>query len=269
MLIGDSILRIPIASQTNVMAIVSRVLLLTALTASIFLGVLFIFGAVQFYERGKVKAVVFLGVVLGAVYLLCLGLGSTLLLPEPSPASLALTIAPMFAIASAALYISSNQRWRLFGSAVGITGGIILAYAISNLRTLDLVLGWGTPFTGPFMSLTFLESLVVILAPIAATVHIAFDHSKEEHPIPHAFTLLVALVYGLGTFIGSVILSMSFWSLIWQSPWTGSFRSLSDWATNVVVFWSASLVLMDIGGILLTAVACVGFICIARELSKL
>jgi len=71
MLIGDSILRIPIASQTNVMAIAGRALLLTALTASIFLGVLFIFGAVQFYERGKVKAVVFLGVVLGAVYLLC------------------------------------------------------------------------------------------------------------------------------------------------------------------------------------------------------
>jgi hypothetical protein len=268
-LIGDSILRIPIASHADVMAVAGRILFLMALTISTSLGVLFIYGAVQFYERGKVKGVIFLGVALGAFYLLCLGVGSTLLLSEPNPAALTLAIAPMFVVASAALYISSSQRWRLAGSAIGIVGGIILAYAISNLRALDLVFGWGIPFTGPFLSLSFLESAVVILAPIAATVHAAFGYSKEEHPIPHAFTLLVALVYGLGTFVGSIILSMSFWNLIWQSPWTGPFHGLPEWVANMIVFWSASLVLMDIGGILLIAVACLGFVCMARELSKL
>jgi hypothetical protein len=268
-LIGDSVLRIPIASQTNVMLIVGRALFLMALTISAFLGVLLIFGAVQFYERGKVKGVAFLGVVLGAFYLLCLGVGSTLLLPEPNPAALALVIAPMFVVAGAVLYISSSRHWRLFGSAAGIVGGVILAYSISNLRALDLVFTLGVPFTGPFLSLVLLESAVVILAPIAAMAHAIFSYNGEERLIPHAFTLLVALVYGLGTFIGSIILSMSFWNSIWQSPWTGPFRSLSDWAANMIVFWSASLVLMDIGGILLTAVACLGFVCISRELSKL
>ena len=148
-------------------------------------------------------------------------------------------------------------------------GGVILAYSISNLRALDLVLAWGVPFTGPFLSLVSLESVVVILAPIAAMAHAVFSYNGEERPIPHAFTLLVALVYGLGTFIGSIVLSMSFWNLIWQSPWTGPLHSLSDWTANMIVFWSASLVLMDIGGILLIAVACLGFLCISRALSKL
>jgi hypothetical protein len=231
--------------------------------------VLLIFGAVQFYERGKVKGVAFLGVVLGAFYLLCLGVGSNLLLPEPNPASLALTIAPMFVVASAVLYISSSQRWKLFGSATGIAGGIILAYSISNFKALDLIFAWSIPFTGPFLSLTLLESAAVILAPVAATMHAIFSYNREEQPIPRAFTLLVALVYGLGTFIGSIVLSMSFWNLIWQSPWVGPFHGLSDWVANMIVFWSASLVLMDIGGILLTVVAGLGFVCMARELSKL
>lgn len=269
MLIGDSVLRIPIASQANVMAITGRVLFLMALTVSILLGVLLIFGAVQFYERGKVKGVAFLGVLLGAFYLLCLGVGSTLLLPEPNPAALALAIAPMFVVASAVLYISSSQRWRLFGSVAGIVGGIILAYSISKLPVLELVFPWSLPFTGPFLSLSLLESAVVILAPVSTMVHAAFSYNLEERPIPRAFNLLVALVYGLGAFIGSIVLSMSFWNLIWQSPWGGPFHGLSDLVMNTVVFWSASLVLIDIGGILLVTVAGLGFVCMARELSKL
>jgi len=269
MLLGDSILRIPVASRANVMAIAGRVLFLMALTISAVLGVLLIFGAVQFYEHGDVKSVAFLGGVLAAVYLLCLGVGSSLLLPESSPAALALVVASMFVVASVALYISSSQRWRLVGSVVGVVGGIILAYSISNLRVLDLVFEWNIPFTGPFLSLTLLESAVVILAPVAAMVHAVFSYNREERSIPYAFTLLVALAYGLGAFIGSIVLSMSFWNLIWQSPWAGPFHGLSDWVANMIVFWSASLVLMDIGGLLLAAVAGLGFICMARELSKL
>jgi hypothetical protein len=269
MLIVDSVLRISISSQANVMAIVGRVLFLIALTISAVLGVLLIFGAVQFYEHGNVKSVAFLGGVLGAFCLLCLGVGSSLLLPEPSPAALALVVASMFVVASVALYISSSQRWKLAGSAMGIVGGIILAYSITNLRVLDLVFEWDVPFTGPFLSLTLLESVVVILAPVAAMVHAVFSYDREERPISHAFALLVALVYGLGAFVGSIVLSMSFWNLIWQSSWTGLFHGLSDWVANMIVFWSASLVLMNIGGILLIGVAGLGFVCVTRELSKL
>lgn len=269
LLVGNSLLNTPITSQANAVAIAGRFLFLMALAISVSLGALFIYGAVQFYELGKVKGVIFLGVSLGAFYLLCLGIGSTLLLPEPSSAASALTIAPLLVIAGMAMYTSSNPRCKLLGSSTGVVGGITLAYAILNLRALDLVFGWGIPFTGPFLSLTLLESAVVVLVPIAATVHTVFAHGGEDRTTPRVFALLIALVYGLGAFIGSIMLSMSFWNWIWLSPWSGPFHGLPEWFGNIIVFWSASLVLMDIGGILLIAVACLGFVCIARDLSKL
>lgn len=267
-LVGHSASAIPIASQANVSAITGRILFLIASSISVVLGVLFIFGAVQFYERGKVKGTAFLGVSLASFYLLCLGVGSALL-SEANVATVTLTVAPLVIFASAALFVSSSPRSKLAGSLIGIAGGIVLAYAIFNLQVLDLIFTWDIPFTGPFLSLTILECAAVVLAPVAATVHTVFNYVSEERLIPRMFTLLVALVYGLGTFIGSIVLSMSFWNWIWKSPWTGPFYNLPEWFLNMIVFWSASLVLMDIGGILLIAVACLGFIHVGRELSKL
>jgi len=268
-LIGYSVSTIPIASQANVGAIAGRLLVLMGLSISILLGVLFVFGAVQFYERGKVKGIAFLGVSLACFYLLCIGVGSMLLFPEANLASLTMIVAPLIVVASAALYPSSNSSFRLLGSFSGIVGGIVLGYAIFNLRTLDLVFAWDIPFTGPFLSLVILESAAVVLAPTAAAAYAIISHANGERRIPHMFTLLVALVYGLGTFVGSVLLSMSFWNWIWKSPFIGPFQGLPEWFIDMIVFWSASLVLMDAGGLLLIAVACLGFICVGRELSKL
>jgi len=268
-LIGHSVSAIPIASQANVSAITGRILFLIALSVSVVLGVLLIFGAVKFYERGNVKGIAFLGVSLASFYLLCLGVGSALLLSEANLTTMTLIVAPLIIVASSALFTSSNPRSKLMGSAIGIAGGSVLAYAILNLQALGLIFSWDVPFTGPFLSLTVLESATVILAPIAATVHTVFNYTIKERRIPQVFTLLVALVYGLGAFVGSIVLSMSLWNWIWKSPWTGPFYSLPEWFMNMIVFWSASLVLMDIGGILLIVVACLGFICVGRELSKL
>lgn len=267
-LVGRSILTIPIESQPNISAIAGRMLFVVASSIAVALGLLLIFGAVQFYERGRVKGVAFLGVSLGSFYLLCLGTSSLLLLSEINPAALTLTISPLVVVAAAALYTSYSPRAKLLGSAVGVLGGVILAYAIVNTNTLDLIFDWNIPFAGPFMSWPILESAAVVLAPIAATTHMVFSYTKEEMHIPQVFTLLVGFVYGLGAFIGAIVLSMSFWNLIWKSPWTGPFHSLPEWFMNMIVFWSASLVLMDIGGILMMSVALVGFICVARELSK-
>ena len=268
-LLGYSVSAIPIASQADVSAIAGRILFLIASSISVILGVLFVFGAVQFYERGKVKGTAFLGVSLASFYLLCLGVGSAILLSEANLATMTLIVAPLIIVASTALFTSSNPRSKLLGSVIGIAGGSVLACAILNLRALDLIFSWDIPFTGPFLSLAVLESAAVVLAPIAATVHTVFNYASEERLIPQVFTLLIALVYGLGTFIGSIVLSMSFWNWIWKSPWTGPFYNLPEWFMNMIVFWSASLVLMDIGGILLITVACLGFICVGRELSKL
>ncbi len=267
-LIGYSVSTIPIASQADVEAIAGRILFLIASSISIALGLLIIFGAVQFYERSRVRGLTFLGISLGSFYLLCLGTGSTLLLSETNAAALALTMAPLVAVTGAALYTSSSSRLRLAGSIVGILGGVAMAYSILNLRVLDLVFGWDIPFTGPLLALPILEGVAVVMAPIAATAYTVSSMTGNERPVQQVFPLLVALVYGLGAFIGSLVLSMSFWNWIWKSAWIGPFHGLPEWFINMIVFWSASLVLIDIGGILLVAVACLGFTCVARELSR-
>lgn len=267
-LVGHSVLTTPIASQANINAISGRMLFVTASSIAVALGLLLIFGAVQFYERGRVKGVAFLGVSLGSFYLLCLGTSSLLLLSEINAAALTLTVSPLVVVAAAALFTSSSPRIKLFGSIVGILGGAILAYAIMNINMLNLIFEWDIPFVAPFMSWPVLESVAVVLAPIAATTHIVFSYAREEVQIPNVFTLLLGFVYGLGAFIGSIVLSMSLWNWIWKSPWIGPFNSLPEWFMNMVVFWSASLVLMDIGGILMLSAALVGFVHVARELSR-
>jgi len=269
LLTADTMMSIPIASQANVEAIAGRVLFLMASIIAAILGALFIYGAVQFYEHSQTKGTVFLGVTLGSFYLLCLGVGATLLLPETNLAALLLIAAPILVAVSSATHTSPDTRFRVFGSVLGIAGGLALAYAIFNLKTLDLIFNWSIPFTGPFMSLKVLEAAAVILGSTVACVNSLFDHLFEERPFAHASVLLVALVYGLGTLIGSLVLSMSFWNLIWKSPWVGPLHGISEWIMNTIVFWSASLVLMDIGGILLITGACLGFMYVAQEFSKL
>lgn len=269
LLIGYSASTIPIASQANISAIVGRILFLIASVISALIGGIIIFCAVQFYERGQTKGVISLGVLLGSFYLLCLGVGSTLLLSAANLSALALTAAPILVVASVATYMAPYTRVRLVGSVLGVVGGVVLAYAIFNLRISDLVFSWNIPFTGPFMSLTVLESMVVILGPVAACVNSFYGQQPEEKPLAHLFILLVALVYGVGAFIGSLVLSMSFWDLIWKSPWIGPLQGMPEWILSTVVLWSASLVLMDIGGILLIICACLGFIYVAREFSQL
>ena len=267
-LIANSIATIPIDSQANISAIAGRLLFFMGSIIAAALGVLFIFGAVHFYERSQTKGTVFLGVLLGSFYLLSLGVGSTFLLPETNLPTLMQIIAPILIAVSAAAHTTPNTRFRIFGSALSITGGVALAYAIFNFPTLDLIFAWNLPFSGPFMALTVLESAAVIIGSVAACVNSLFDEYFDARPFSHVSILLVALVYGIGVFMGSLVLSMSLWDLIWKSPWLGPLSNISEWVMSTVVFWSASLILMDIAGILLIAGACLGFIHVSQEFSQ-
>jgi hypothetical protein len=133
---------------------------------------------------------------------------------------------------------------------------------------LDLIFAWNLPFSGPFLSFTVLESAAIILGSIAACANSLFDEYFDARPFNHASISLVALVYGIGLFIGSLVLSLSLWDLIWKSPWTGPLSNMSEWVMSMVVFWSASLILLDIAGILLIASACLGFIYVSQEFSQ-
>jgi len=267
-LIADSMATIAIDSQANISAIAGRALFLMGSIIAAALGILFIFGAVHFYERSQTRGTVFLGVSLGSFYLLCFGVGATFLLPETTFATLMQIVAPILVAVSAAAHTTPSTRFRIFGSVLGIAGGVALAYAIYNSRTLDLIFAWNLPFSGPFMALTVLESAAIILGSVAACVNSLFDEYLDARPFSHASILLVALVYGIGIFIGSLVLSMSLWDLIWKSPWLGPLNSISEWFMSMVVFWSASLILMDIAGILLIVGACLGFIHVSREFSQ-
>lgn len=267
-LIGNAIAGIPIASQANINAIAGRVLFLMASIIASMLGVLFILGAVQFYERSQTKGTILVGVLLGSFYLLCLGASSTLLLSATNLSALLLIVAPIIISVSAAMHTSSNTRTKQVGSVLGVAGAVVLAFVIFNFKALDQIFGWNIPFTGPFLSLTVLESGAIILGSIANCANTFAQDQFEEHLFNHTSILLVSLVYGLGALIGSLILSMSFWDLIWKSPWLGPFNGISDMIMSTIVFWSASLVLMDIGGLLLIVGACLGFVCVARQFSK-
>jgi hypothetical protein len=174
----------------------------------------------------------------------------------------------MLIVVSAAAHTTPNTRLRIVGSILGIAGGVALAYAIFNLRTLDLILPWSLPFSGPFMALTVLECAAIILGSVAVCINSLFDEYFDARPFSHVSILSVALVYGMGLFIGSLVLSMSLWDLIWKSPWSGPLSNISEWVMSTVVFWSASLILLDIAGILLIAGACLGFVYVSQEFSR-
>jgi len=266
-LLGYSWSMIPISSQANIAAISGRILFIMASAISSSLGIVIVLGGVKFYEGNPTKGTTFLGVLLASFDLLCLGIGSTLLLPSGNSAGFLLLVAPVLAMFGAATYMVPRSRFKLAGSISGIIGGALLAYALFNARTFELVFDWGVTLNGPFMSLVAPESIAVMLGPVAAFIHSIVGSNREERPLAHASIILVALVYGIGVFVGSLVLSMSLWDLVWKSPWTGPLNGLPAWIMSTVVFWSASLFLIDIGGIILIITACLGFAFVAKEFS--
>jgi len=259
---------IPISSQANIAAISGRVLFIMASAIFASLGVIVVLGGVKFYEGHPTNGTAFLGALLASFYLLCLGIGSTLLLPSGNFTGFLLLVAPVLTMLGASTYMVPNSRFKLAGSISGLVGGVALAYALFNVRILDLVFDWGIPFTGPFMSFLALEGIVIILGAVAAFVHAVVGARREERPLAHASVLLVALVYGVGLFVGSLVLSISLWDLVWKSPWAGPLNGLPEWVTSFVVFWSASQFLINIGGIILIITACLGFMFVAKEFSQ-
>jgi len=260
---------IPISSQANVVAISGRILFMMGSAVSLILGIVMVFGGVKFFEGKATNGTAFLGVLLAAFSLLCLGTASTLLLPSGNLASFLWMVAPVLAMFGAATYMVPKSRFKLAGSVVGIVGGGLLAYAMFKVPIYELVFNWGIPFTGPFMSFLALEAIVVVLGPVAAFINAIAGAKREDRPLAHASLLIVALVYGVGVFVGTLVLSTSLWDIVWKSPWTGPLNSLPTWITSTAVFWSASLLLVNLGGIILIVTACLGFVFVTREFSHL
>lgn len=94
---------------------------------------------------------------------------------------------------------------------LAIVGVLLLAIGILGTPELDFVFGWGVPFNGPSClynlgkgcSGSSLSSRFCEFCP---------SERREHRPLTHIFSLIVALVFGIGLLIGSQILSCSFWN---------------------------------------------------------
>jgi len=116
------------------------------------------------------------------------------------------------------------------------------------------------------MSIAILEGLTMILASITALIYSTMGNG--EKPVVHVFLSMVALVYGIGVFVGSLVLSLNFLNLVWKAPWDVSpLFQQPDWVLATVIFWAASLGMLMIGAIALILSACMGFVLATKQFS--
>jgi len=258
-----------ISSLYMITQISGIILFLMASIVMIVIGTALIVGGISYKKRKSApKEKIFLGVLFASFYLLCLGVGSALLLSEINLNVGLLIVGPIFIMISAAIYMVPSLASRLIGHALGIVGGFLLAIATFNFQTLGVAVGWNLQFPGPFMSMTVMEGIAMILGSIAVAIYSTFA-GRNEKPVAYVMLSMVGLIYGVGVFIGSLILSFSFLDILWKAPWVGPLYGLPSWVVDTTVFWSASLILSEIGGLLLILSSCLGFTFAAKEFSRL
>jgi len=249
-------------SMTSVQVIVTMSGLLLFLFASILLiavGILLIFAGIRSYKGSVSKGMVVLGVLLGSFYLLCLSVGSVLLSPELNVYVILLILSPIFLMLGTAAYVLRSFRSRLLGSILGVVGGVLLAIVVFTTQIFKFAfIGWDVPFLGPFMSMAFVEGAAIILGAIGVFVHSVLAENRKG-PVTYIFLPIATLIYGIGVFIGPLILSFSFLDLLWKAPWVGPLHDAPSWVLGTMTFWSASLVMLEIAGILLIVTSYVGF----------
>jgi len=239
-LLGYFIAQFTISSLTQVVRMCGTILFLLASITMIILGVLIIIGGLYSYRWGPPEGIISLGVLLGSFYLLCLGIGSALL--QMTPGVVFLILSAVFFMLGTAAYTSTSPDFKLTGSIMGITGGILLATAVLNHQIFEPVFaGWDIPFTGPFMSINILEGIVMIVGPFAILANLILSRRKEA--ASHVFFPIVTLIYGIGMFVGSLILAFDLWDLLWKSPWLPPLNVVPNWVFGATIFWSVSLII--------------------------
>jgi len=263
-LLGYFISQFTISSLTQVVMMCGTILFLLASITMIILGVFIIIGGLYSYMWGPPEGIISLGVLLGSFYLLCLGIGSALL--QMSLGVVFLILSAVFFMLGTAAYTSTSPDFKLTGSIMGITGGILLATAVLNHQIFEPVFAdWNIPFTGPFMSINILEGIVMILGPVAILANLILSRRKES--TSRVFFPIVTLVYGIGMFVGSLILAFNLWDLLWKSPWLPPLYGVPNWVFGATIFWSVSLIILAIGGIFLIVSSCLEFAFIVKEAS--
>lgn len=264
-LLGYFISQFTISSLKQVVMMCGTILFLLASITMIILGVFIIIGGLYSYRWGPPEGIVYLGVLLGSFYLLCLGIGSALL--QMSLGVVFLILSAVFFMLGTAAYASTSPDFKLTGSIMGITGGILLAAAVLSIQIFEPVfVGWDVPFTGPFMSINIMEGIVVILGPVAILANLILSRRREESTL-RVFFPIVTLIYGIGMFVGSLVLAFNLWDLLWKSPWLPPLYGVPNWVFGATIFWSVSLIILAIGGVFLIVSSCLEFAFTVKEAS--
>ena len=264
-LLAYQISQFSISSSTQVTIIFGTTLFLVASIVLIILGAFLILGGIYFYKWGAPEGIVSLGILLGSVYLLFLGVGTTLL--NPSKESMLLIVSAVLFMIGNAAYMSTTFDLEFVGSFMILGGGILQASVLFNYPIFRIVFAaWDAPFLGPFMSMSLVEGIVMILAPAAVFADMVIKRRKDESTA-QIFFPIVTLVYGMGVFVGSLFLTLNLWNLLWKAPWVGPLHNVPNWVLGATIFWSASLVILAIGGVSVGVSSFLAFAKITSDLS--
>lgn len=259
-------LQLSMSSSTQVAMICGTLFFIIASVIFMMLGVLIIIGGLYFYHWELPDRLVYFGCLLGSLYLLCLGIGSSLIL-EMNLSSVTLIISSLLFMLGTAAYASPSFDFRLTGSVMVVVGGILLAIVLSSFRIFGCVfVGWDVQFPGPFMSMAFLEGIVLVLGSFAVFVK-AIVARRREGSVVRIFFPLIVLVYAIGMIVGSLVLAFNLWDLLWKAPWMGPLHGAPDWVHHATVFWSSSLLMLSLGGLLLVLSSCFEFATVTKEVS--
>ena len=257
----------PIETSKNIYMISGIILFIIASILLMAVGVFIVLSGIQYFVGNVPQKMMFFGIMLSSFYLLCLGTGSALILQEVNLLTLLLVATAIFVVASAAVYMVPSFRLKFVACSLGVVSGVFLTTATLNSEIFDLVFNWNVPFPGPFMSMAILEGLTMLMASITALIYSMLGNG--EKPIIHVFLSMVALIYGIGVLVGSLLLSLNFLNMVWKAPYELALYGQPDWVLSTVLFWVASLGILMIGGILLILSACIGFVFATTHLSRL
>lgn len=232
------------------------------------IGFLLIMGGIQHYRGKSTQRVILMGVLYASFYVLCIGIGSALMLSQANPSVVLLIISPVLMMVGVATYTVPSSPFKIIGSVIGIVGALQLAVGIFTLQPLSLVfVGWEVPFPGPFMSMAILEGVAVVLGSIVVFARSLLPKRREESVV-HVLFSMVGLVYGIDVFIGPLVLSFSLWNLLWKSPWEPPLNGAPQFILGTTILWSVSLLILAIGGILLTLYSFMEFALVTRKMSR-
>lgn len=264
-LLAYQISQFSISSSSQVSLMFGTLLFLLASIVIIILGGFLILGGIYFYRWGAPEGIISLGILMGSLYLLFLGIGSAIL--HPSIESMLLILGAVFFMIGNAAYMSTAFDFKLMGSFTTLAGGILVATVLFNYSIFGTVFaGWDIPFLGPFMSMSFIEGIVLILAPAAIFTDLLIKKRKEK-ATSQIFFPIVTLIYGMGMFIGTLFLTLSLWNLLWKAPWLGPLHDVPYWVFQATIFWSVTLIILAIAGVFLGASSFLAFVNASRTVS--